>query len=1293
MMKRLTLLLLAFGAGIAPAQSGMETPSPLVRNYTSKEYRAGTQNWCLTRHSNGFLYVGNTKGILEYDGKSWRLIKINDDASIRSLFSDPASGRIYVGATGELGYLAPDRNGKMNYHSLKKHLKKEDQAFAEVWTTFVTPKGVYYYTDYALMKWDGQQFHLLKPENPKELFYACIYVNNTIYLHIENKGLCKVVNGKIELVSDGAQFARDGIISIVQYDYKHILFRAGKKGLFLHDGQRAMPFTSPDIERIRPKTIYQIRKLRNGDFALATILDGVYIINPQGQLKQHFNQENGLKDNQVIYLLDDEEGNLWMGLMSGIAVTQYPNPITYIPENKGYSGGAIALASFENKLYIGTFDGLYEMTQKGVERSFRRIPNISNIVYDLNVEDHSLWISTQNGVFQLKNGNIRKLTTTAATATCHSKRDTNLMYMGTWMGMTALRRKNGTWVEDSAVKGITHEVRSLIETPDGKLWAWLLRGGVVRLDFSKGYRQNAPFERFTTKEGLPSNVNNAVKEVNGEVVFCTEKGFYTFDEKRKRFTPHPKLNHAFPEKDWAIADILNTREGNIWVYRSSPDYVHQTGVMIRMPDGSYRYSATPFATMGDELDINDFTSDESGKVWVATMDAIVGYDARVPIQTDVAFKPVLRAVAGHQNKSFWEGISSASVPTIPHIEFADAHTIQFRLGINYLNQAQNSRYQYRLEPFDNEWSAWTSNPDITYNGLREGNYTLRIKARNVYGQVSEEVSYTFSILPPWYRTIWAYGVYTLAFGLTVWALISLRTRKLKDDQILLEARIRERTEEIEQQKRALEASHAEITIQKAELEASNKLLDSYTKQITIQKQDLEKAVEIISHKSAETERANEEISRKHALLEQKKQELEQALTDIAQAHEETRALNDQLTSLNQELTGQKSELENAFEEINAKNDQLESANQEIQRQYKLLGDHHEELLANQEELRATLERLQATQAHLVMSEKMGVLGTMMAGVAHEINTPIGAVKAAAENLHSNLPLLIPKLPQFFAKLSADDLELFFRFVDVVMKAEAVGSVAEERQIRKNVALALEAMNVAHADLLARTLSKIGVYKQLNDFDVLFKHPSAEEIVEMAGALGKMRLNTDNILTAVGKTQKIIFALRSFSHQNPSVEMIPSKIESQIPIALTLYHNTLKQGVQVITEFESDLPEIYCYPDELDQVWINLITNAVHAMNNKGELRIRVYQEQDYIKVSLSDTGPGIPQEILPRIFEPFFTTKPQGEGTGLGLHICKQIIDKHQGLISAESEPGNTTFTVSLPVRATPMQGFRAPQS
>jgi signal transduction histidine kinase len=254
-------------------------------------------------------------------------------------------------------------------------------------------------------------------------------------------------------------------------------------------------------------------------------------------------------------------------------------------------------------------------------------------------------------------------------------------------------------------------------------------------------------------------------------------------------------------------------------------------------------------------------------------------------------------------------------------------------------------------------------------------------------------------------------------------------------------------------------------------------------------------------------------------------------------------------------------------------------------------------------------------------------------------------------------------------------------------------VAEERQIRKNVALALEAMNVAHADLLARTLSKIGVYKQLNDFDALFKHPSAEEIVEMAGSLGKMRLNTDNILTAVGKTQKIIFALRSFSHQNPSVEMIPSKIESQIPIALTLYHNTLKQGVQVITEFQPGLPEIYCYPDELDQVWINLITNAVHAMNNKGELRIRVYQEQDYIKVSFSDTGPGIPQEILPRIFEPFFTTKPQGEGTGLGLHICKQIIDKHQGLISVESEPGNTTFTVSLPVRATPMQGFRAPQS
>lgn len=129
----------------------------------------------------------------------------------------------------------------------------------------------------------------------------------------------------------------------------------------------------------------------------------------------------------------------------------------------------------------------------------------------------------------------------------------------------------------------------------------------------------------------------------------------------------------------------------------------------------------------------------------------------------------------------------------------------------------------------------------------------------------------------------------------------------------------------------------------------------------------------------------------------------------------------------------------------------------------------------------------------------------------------------------------------------------------------------------------------------------------------------------------------------------------------------------------LDHNQIKRGIEVIKNY-TNLPLIDCYPDQLNQVWTNLINNAIYEMNNQGILIIDTMQEQQMVKVSITDNGQGIPLEIQNKIFEPFFTTKAKGEGSGLGLDIVKKIVDKHQGTIELHSQPGQTTFTISLPL-------------
>jgi signal transduction histidine kinase len=133
--------------------------------------------------------------------------------------------------------------------------------------------------------------------------------------------------------------------------------------------------------------------------------------------------------------------------------------------------------------------------------------------------------------------------------------------------------------------------------------------------------------------------------------------------------------------------------------------------------------------------------------------------------------------------------------------------------------------------------------------------------------------------------------------------------------------------------------------------------------------------------------------------------------------------------------------------------------------------------------------------------------------------------------------------------------------------------------------------------------------------------------------------------------------------------------------LTIYHNAIKHGIEIIKNYD-EIPMIYCFPDELNQIWTNLLHNSIQAMDGKGTITINIHTIENggVLSISIEDTGPGIPPEIQEKIFEPFFTTKPRGEGSGLGLHIIKKILEKHKGVLLLDTEPGRTKFTVNIPI-------------
>ncbi len=336
------------------------------------------------------------------------------------------------------------------------------------------------------------------------------------------------------------------------------------------------------------------------------------------------------------------------------------------------------------------------------------------------------------------------------------------------------------------------------------------------------------------------------------------------------------------------------------------------------------------------------------------------------------------------------------------------------------------------------------------------------------------------------------------------------------------------------------------------------------------------------------------------------------------------------------------------------------------------------------ELKAVQEKLALTNKKLAesykKSEKMVALGQLIAGVAHEINTPLGAIRSAVTNITRFLTQTLEQLPAFFQLLSKERQHDFFTLLQKTNGQKLNFSSKEKRQSRRALIHQLEKHGIFDSpEMMADTLVEMGIYQDIEAFLPLLKDTNGSTILNIAYMLTTLQQSTKTITIASGRATKTVRALKNFARYDNMDQKVNANITEGIETVLTLYYNQFKQGIEIIRNY-AELPSILCYPDELNQVWTNLVHNALQAMENKGTLHIEVSMQNDEAIISMTDSGCGIPDKIQQKIFEPFFTTKPAGEGSGLGLDIVKKIIDKHDGKITVSSAPGQTTFSVYLPI-------------
>ncbi|MGK2855801.1 MAG: diguanylate cyclase [Thermoanaerobaculia bacterium] len=774
------MLLLSF-AGDSRAAEQRDPSFRLLSRYSPMEAKeAGTQTFAIAEDGRGVLYFGNIGGVVEFDGVWWRLIGLRGDSPAFVLASLP-DGRIAVAGMDELGYLETNATGATVYVSLVDKLPEDQRDSGEFLSVHSTRDGVVFVSTKLIAVWRDDEIRVIRKLEAGPLPPRSFMVDGRVWLAFPD-GLWRIVGDTLERVPGGELFKDRRVRMILPWSEGRQLVAVQDEGLRLFDGRTEAPFAPAVSDLANRFRVMKGVRLADGRYAIATLQGGVIVMTPEGEIDELIDSSTGLPDEDIADAVVTSDGSLWLAMDSSIARVEASSALTVVDARGGLRGTPVAIVRHQGTIYAGTTSGLYKLVRPSDWLRGDLAPR--RIAHPVGENVRSAWafvsagadllVGTGAGVLVVESdGKSRVLEGTAdllSYCLVQSTVDPELIWAGMREGLGVVRRTGSVWTWEGLVDGGPENIRTIVEESAGKLWAGTGFDGVARVELT-GDAGRLPIARVKTFGASEASVFRLA----GRIVFTTDdKRILQLDETTGKFSPDALLGELGNESiPYALADDL---EGNIWM-NTQP-----VGVGRRQARGAYEFDDRILMNMPGN-DIQAIYVEYDGSVWFGTEAGLVRNDSRLPRRPDAPRAPLVRRVT--VNGEPIQG--AAGVVEIP----AGARRVRFETAsVSYERGVQ---YQYRLEPIESAWTPWTNEPVTEFTNLWEGDYTLQVRSRSPRGDVSREQSWSFRVLPPWYRTTWAWLCW-IAMGLLILvALPVARNRALRARATLLEQQVTEKT--------------------------------------------------------------------------------------------------------------------------------------------------------------------------------------------------------------------------------------------------------------------------------------------------------------------------------------------------------------------------------------------------------------------------------------------------------------------------------------------------------------------
>ncbi len=814
-IKVLSLTLLAnfsfLSMAISQSQTTQEKPEahwqeaglPFIQNFDPKEYNASAQNVNVVREHRGIMYFANISGVLEYDGVSWRLITTPNNSAVFTLGIDK-NGVVYAGGEVELGYLAPDSLGQMRYISLVNRLPPENQDFVNILRIMTTSHGTYFVSLKFLFRLENitdtadssspsaeqlRQFRIWQSETQ---FQSAFAVRDTIYVPQVGVGLMKLVGDSLHLVAGGQYFKDVGIKTMIpmpaserdvqdQSEAGHhkpkqkILIGLVTSNLLLYDGESLEPFKTEADVFLKTYQISRGVNLVDGMLALGTHNGGVAIIDGKGRLRQIVNKAVGLRSNHVNALYSDPaDGALWVALDNGLARVNTPAPVTTYSEKLGISNSVRSIVRFQNRIYAATHQGIFYLSVPQTRDTypiFKAVAGISAYCGEMLLVENTLLAATTTGVYRIEGNRSTQISDLNTILLHQSQRNPKLVYIGG--GTLARVQKIGGQWQFTGASGLNKHVISIVEEDEGILWLGTRVEGLLRVETSASTFQlptDTPafaIQRYGPEQGIPTG-KVYVCSVNDRILVATSKGLRRFEQQSRSFIPDSSFGTSFADTTRYLDKIVRDVQGRLWVPGGDQDG-YEIALAVPGNNGSYERKNIPSLQLADMRGAWAIFPEPNGVAWFGSDEGIVRFDPTVLKNDEVNFSTAVRRVVVNGDSTIYWGAEmkpyDGSQPSQGLKLLYSHNTIRFEFAALSYDDPTRNQYQVFLEGFDAGWSGWTGETKKDYTNLPEGDYRFRVRAENIYKYLSSEGRYEFSILPPWYRTNWAYAFCAVILGL------------------------------------------------------------------------------------------------------------------------------------------------------------------------------------------------------------------------------------------------------------------------------------------------------------------------------------------------------------------------------------------------------------------------------------------------------------------------------------------------------------------------------------------------